>query len=355
MFYKDNWEETKRHFQAFWSKDYEKRCCLSLRICDKENASKDFPIKASSLEEQYLSPDYLYQRYIWEIERTTYIAEALPCYYLNFGTAGHAAYFGAHPHYKEDTIWFEPTLSDPNIKNLQYDVQERTLQNHKEIAGYLANRAKGKFLIGMPDNCGNIDALAQLRGSENLLIDMLESPDFVHQACQKITEVWKTTQRQFFDILAENNEGGSSHGWMQLWCPKRHAQIQCDFSVMISPEMFEEFVLPEIEACSRYLDYTTYHLDGQEQIRHLDMILSCKDLDNIQWTPVAGQPKTSSFIQELQKIQKAGKGLILLPEKSEVPFLLENLSHRGLHLVVNGEFEKEEAEDLIQLAEQLAH
>ena len=283
------------------------------------------------------------------------MAEALPCYYLNFGTAGHAAYFGALPQYEKDTIWFKPNLSEPNIQKLQYDVQERALQQHKEIARDLASRADGKFLLGMPDNCGIIDALAQIRGSENLLMDMLDAPDFVHQACKKITDVWKMTQKSFFDILAENNEGGSSHSWMQLWCPKRHAQIQCDFSVMISPSMFEEFVLPEIEACSQYLDYTTYHLDGQEQIRHLDMILSCKELDNIQWTPVEGQPKTSCFIGELQKIQKAGKGLILLPEKSEVPFLLENLSHRGLHLVVSGDFEKEEAEDLMRLAEKMAH
>ena len=87
----------------------------------------------------------------------------------------------------------------------------------------------------------------------------------------------------------------------------------------------------------------------------MDMLLSVKKLDNIQWTPVAGQPKTSAFIRELQKIQAAGKGLVLLPEKGEVPFLMENLSHKGLHLVVNDIADPREAEDLLRLAEKLAH
>ena len=44
-----------------------------------------------------------------------------------------------------------------------------------------------------------------------------------------------------------------------------------------------------------------------------------------------------------------------MPEKDEVPFLMENLSHNGLHLVVNDITDRQEAEDLLRLAEKLAH
>lgn len=356
MINKDNWEETKKHFEAFWAKDYEGRCNLALRIpCTSFRAEEILSVKAETLEESYMSPECLYANWKNASLLTDCLGEGMPVYYLNFGTAGHAAYFGAQPQYAPDTIWFDPILKEPDADKLQYDRSEKMLTRHKQIAQTLADRANGDFLVGMPDNCGIIDALAELRGTENLLLDMVENPEFVHDACRKIMETWKATQQEFFDILAENNEGGSSHGWMQLWCPKRHAQIQCDFSVMISPAMYEEFVLPEIQECAQSLDYITYHLDGQEQIRHLDLILSVKELDNIQWTPVAGQPKTSTFIKELQKIQAAGKGLVLIPDKDEVPFLLENLSHKALHLIVNDISSKEEAEALIRLAEKNAH
>ena len=120
-------------------------------------------------------------------------------------------------------------------------------------------------------------------------------------------------------------------------------QLQCDFSVMISPKMFEEFVLPELEAICGWLDYSVYHLDGQEQIAHLDYILSVKRLNAIQWTYIISQPNVSNFIPVFKKIQRAGKNLILMPHISEVEILMRNLSSRGLQLIVCGIANKAEA------------
>jgi len=168
-------------------------------------------------------------------------------------------------------------------------------------------------------------------------------------------DAWIRTQAEIFEIVKDNNLGGSSHGWMHLWSPKRHLQLQCDYACMISPSMFEEFVLPELEDTANAFEHCTYHLDGIEQIRHLDLILSVKGIDNIQWTHVAGQPKTSESIEALRKIQAAGKGLVLIPQRDELEFLMKNLSHKGLQIVVGGMKNREEAEDLMALARKLAH
>lgn len=356
MIHKQNWEETKRHFEAFWNRDYERRC--NLILCTPNHTP--YPLlseETASDEAWYTSPDILYARWVNEARRWNYHGEAFPYGFLYFGTGGHAAYFGAKPRYaeKRDTIWFDEFLHEPDASLLHFDPQSPALRRQLDIANTMARRAGEDFLVGMNDNCGCIDALAELRGPQNLLFDMMDDPEFVCAARDKIVDAWKVAQQQFFEVLAENNFGGSSQSWMQLWSDKRQAQIQCDFSVMISPEMFEQFVLPEIEESAAFLDYTTYHLDGMEQIRHLDMLLSVKRLDNIQWTPVAGQPKTSHFIGELQRIQAAGKGLILIPQLDEVEFLMTNLSHKGLHLIVNGVRDDEQAEDLLRLAERLAH
>ena len=85
------------------------------------------------------------------------------------------------------------------------------------------------------------------------------------------------------------------------------------------------------------------------------MILSVKGIDNIQWTHVAGQPKTSASIEALRKIQAAGKGRVMIPQPDEVEFLMKNLSHKALQLCVGGIKDREEAEDLVALAKKLAH
>lgn len=353
MRYKENWKKTQKHFEAFWNNCYDERCNLAMTVprSDRVPLNKEF-----SVAESYIDPDCMHQMIENRCQNTLFLGEALPVLNLNFGTAGHCAYYGCQPHYTPETIWFDPILDEADSSLLQFSEKgKNAYRTHKNIGAALAKRSQNAYFVSMPDNCGITDCLAEIRGTENLLTDMLENPEFVHEAMEKMIALWRETQTGFFDLLADNNQGGSTHSWMQLWDPGRHVQIQCDYSVMISPAMFEEFVLPELEATAGYFDHTTYHLDGVEQLRHLDMILSVKGITNIQWTPVDGQPKTSENIKALQKIQRAGKGLVLMPQLDEVRILMENLSHNGLHLVINGVKSREEARDIERLAIRLAH
>lgn len=210
-------------------------------------------------------------------------------------------------------------------------------------------------MVSLPDNGGILDALAHLRGTQTLLTDLIDSPQDVMRCLEKMTVDYLDSLFRFFDVIKENNLGGSSHGWMNTWCPGTHVQMQVDFSVMLSPGMYEQFALPELHRISSAVDHTIYHLDGQEQIRHLDMILSVPGIDLIQWATVEGQPKTSRQMETLKRIQKAGKGLVLMPQPDEVGYLLSELSCKGLILIVNGIKTPEEADDLIAFAEKQSH
>ena len=120
---------------------------------------------------------------------------------------------------------------------------------------------------------------------------------------------------------------------------------------MISPDMFNRFVMPELEELSSWLDYPLYHFDGMEQIRHLDSILSIEKLRAIQWVAVAGQPSPVEFIPVLQKIQKAGKGLVIQTRPNEVEALLDNLDCSCLHLTISGVRTVEEGDELMKFIE----
>lgn len=91
--------------------------------------------------------------------------------------------------------------------------------------------------------------------------------------------------------------------------------------------------MPELTTQCRFLEYPLYHFDGVEQVRHLDDLLSIPELRAIQWTQVAGQPPCTDYLPELQKIQVAGKNLIIIVTPEQVRLLMENLSSRGLYLV----------------------
>ncbi len=352
MKYLKDFNNVKTRMEAYWNFDFIDRCCLSIKVmpADFVSVSEQFTPK-----EMYSDPEVfdLISRHMYD--NTKFFAEAIPSRHVDFGTSAQCEMFGCKQKYARDTVWFDPILDEPNIDKLNVNMANNAaFERQKALYNELVKRANGDYFIGMSDNCGNIDALTCIRGTQEMLIDMLDEPEFVTEAIKRIIDVWKISEHEYFNIIKENNFGGCTHGWMQLWADKIHTQLQCDFSVMISEAMFEEFALPELESCAKAVDYCTYHLDGVEQLRHLDMILSVKEINNIQWTPVAGQPKTSCSIEALQKIQKAGKGLVLVPALDELEFILNNLSHKGLQLIIHGVKDEGTAKDIIALAKKCA-
>ncbi|MBS3762299.1 MAG: hypothetical protein KGZ25_03235, partial [Planctomycetes bacterium] len=65
-----------------------------------------------------------------------------------------------------------------------------------------------------------------------------------------------------------------------------------DFSAMISPEMFGEFMVPVLTEMCQRVNYSMYHWDGPGAIPHHDHLLSIDPLPMLQWTPGAGQEPT---------------------------------------------------------------
>jgi hypothetical protein len=191
-------------------------------------------------------------------------------------------------------------------------------------------------------------------GPETLMFHMVEEPEKVQAALKKVQSAYRKIHEISYSIVRDVNMGGCCIGWLRTWAPGFHAQMQSDMSVMFSNDMFAEFIEPELRTQTELLDYSLYHFDGIEQIRHLDTLLSIPKLHTIQWTQVAGQPPCTEFFPELRKIQAAGKNLLINVEPRQVEPLLQNLSSKGLclNLWVGS---PEEGEAILKQVEKLTH
>lgn len=344
MLYHDHWDDLKRRMTGYWEREAMDRCCAAVAVSTPGYTYTGAKNYYFDVEEADRSRRELF-------ENTHYFGEAFPCVLPYFGTAGIAEYTGCTPHRRTETTWFDPWLTDdePDASLITYRCPE-AFRRQKDAIERLIDLSKGDYTVSVTDNCGIVDALASIRGTENLMLDMLTDPEFVEESVRRLIPIYKETQEELFTLTKENNDG-SVLSWMHLWAPQRMAQMQCDLSVMISAEMFNRFVMPELEEMCDFLDYPVYHFDGQEQIRHLDSLLSLKKLRAIQWTPVAGQPPTKDFIPVLQKIQKAGKNLVLILPKEDVVPVLDGLNCRGLQLLIGGVQTEEEARGMFRLLE----
>lgn len=97
----------------------------------------------------------------------------------------------------------------------------------------------------------------------------------------------------------------------QIWGPGKTAKLQCDFGALMSPTQFKEFMVEPLREQAKKLDYVVYHLDGPDNIKHLDFILDIDEIDAIQWT--SGDAGPDGTLEEwdiiYDKARKAGKSL----------------------------------------------
>ena len=356
--WKENWTKTKERLTALWDHEIVDRACIAIPVYKGNAAYETITTMSAKLSQEelrkyYVDPETITREFRQKFNSTAYLGDALPCIFPYFGTCGFIQYTGSVPTYKPDTIWASEILPEPDASPIHF--HEDVYKEHICIINELTRLAHDDYFIAMPDHCGILDGLAQLRGTENTLFDVIDNPEFLEEGVRKLIDIQKRAIPGFYDAIRKNNDNGVTHAWMHLWSPVPMMQIQCDFSVMLSPDDYRHFVAPELESSTEWCDRAVYHLDGQEQVRHLDCILGIDQIKMIQWTPVEGQPPTTNFIPVLQRIQKAGKGLVLILQPWEVEIVMDQLSSRGLRMIVNDVHTEEEANELISLVEKKTH
>jgi 5-methyltetrahydrofolate--homocysteine methyltransferase len=252
-----------------------------------------------------------------------------------------AAYMGAVPRFREDTTWFETPREWDEIEKIAFDPENEWWRKTCELTSVAVERGRGRFITGLTDIGGNLDVAASLRGSQRLCMDLVDSPDEVKRLTGEINQLWFRYYSGLYGIMKEGMEGTSA--WMGIWSPQKWYPLQCDFSAMISPEMFEEFVLPYLEEQCRWLDYSIYHWDGPGQIPHLDMLLKIEELHGIQWVPGAGAEPTGSpqWFPYYKKILAKGKNLIIEVQPEDVEPLIRELGPKRILLQTACNTEKE--------------
>jgi len=215
---------------------------------------------------------------------TWYLGESVPAVSPDLAPNCLALFLGCRGHEMPGTVWCEPFIRDPAEARFEFRKDNFYWDFSLRLGRELLKHGRGKFLIQFPDLIEGLDTLAAMRGTEELLLDLIERPDWVRCCLRQITDRYFHVYDILYDLYRD--EVGGSVFW--AWAPGRMAKFQCDFSAMISPGMFGEFMVPVLEEMCERVSYCMYHWDGPGAIPHHDHLLSISNLDMIQWTPGAG-------------------------------------------------------------------
>ncbi len=310
MKYKKNWEETKQKFENYWK--HKNTGTPLMRIVAKKPDGTPLPeeLKSRNITDRYLDAERIVARYRHYCETHEFLAESFPNLSVDFGPGSVAGYLGSDIVFGEKTVWFNKCVEDwDKTPVLKYDRKNEWYQRHIALVQKCRKLVGDDFPICIPDLMENVDVLASLRGAQDLIFDMMDEPEKIKMRVQEVTEAYQRYYDDFYHIV--EYEGGSAYTCFQIYGSGKTVKLQCDFSAMLSPDNFRQFVQESLRQQGKKLNHVLYHLDGPDAIRHVDALMEIEEIDALQWT--SGDYGPDGTLEEwdviYDKVRKAGKSL----------------------------------------------
>lgn len=303
-----NWEKAKERFTDLWMGKTTRIPYIGVRASLNTPNIKE--LKAPEKDEDFwLDPDWITAKFEESVENSYWTGEIVPgillmsCWLISLG---------GRPEFDRHTIWFDQytdidfTKSSPfrhNWNDPWFLKFKRLFEAMVKVAaekGYCFGAQKG-----LPAN----DLLSMHMGTDNFLIAMMEHPEWVRDAiiCGAKDQLEVYTESMKFAEKYLGDKCYCSTGWMPFWAPEPFMRTQSDVSCMLSPEMFETFILPELEIYGKVFPLW-YHLDGGNAKQHLPILLSLPYLKVLQYVPMPSEPPNGiRHLDFYRQVQNAGK------------------------------------------------
>lgn len=337
------WKRIKEDTDKWWAGELERPLIHVFREGrDPGRSEPNLPYyRFLPFYDEAVSSQAIVDRMDYQLSTLDFWGDAFPCCSTSCGPGIEGAFLGAklNKSLEHCTVWFEP----PEVKEVadmhfEYDPDTFWLQRIKDLIRAAHKRWQGLVQVNMTSLCGPLDILSTFRPGGKLMLDLYDNPEVVKRLTWEVHKLWWQYFEEINSVLQPVNPGYSS--WAGIFSTEPHYMLQCDLSYMIGPEMFDEFVKPELVASCKRMPNTFYHLDGPGQLAHLDSLLEIKELKGVQWIPGAGNPDYKEWPEVYRKIHAAGKLIQLFgnPETLDIiadaigtakgiVFMCDNQSH----------------------------
>jgi hypothetical protein len=297
----------------------------------------------TSFDRSY-SIDQIMDRWDYDLSCTKYLGDAFPSFWPDFGPGIAAEFLGGRADPSNGTVWFYPgKFEGMELKDihLEYSESSAWLERVIQISKAAIERFEGMAQVGMTDLGGTLDILASLRPAEELLIDLYDNPEEVERLVWEIHPLWF----KYYDLINDALKGNPGYSaWADVFSNGPEYMLQCDFSYMIGPEMFDRFVLPELAAsCKRLTGGPFYHQDGIGELPHTASLHSIPELAGMQWQPGDGQPPSAYWFDQQRRIRDDGKLSQTWGGPDELEALINNVGDISNTVLIGHGHVKDEA------------
>lgn len=304
---KPDWPEASRRLAALWHHERLDRPCVA--VMARQPAPGPVPVpEPADLEARWLDPAWRVAAARNQLESTWWGGEAIPSCLL---MAGWVNCLGGTPRFAQETIWFERRqVAFDRPSPFRYEPADPWPPRYRALLLALCGEAgRDGFLVGTPVALPANDLLSMQMGAQEFLLALVDHPEWTAEAiltgaseqCGLVADL-RSAVRERHDFWYGNG------GWMPFWAPEPFNSAQSDVSCMLSPAMFDRFVVPELDIWGGEWGALWYHLDGGDARQHLPRLLSLPYLRVVQYTPAPCEPPNGpAHFEMYRRIQAAGR------------------------------------------------
>jgi hypothetical protein len=346
--FKPDFEPTRQRWIDFWAGHSERPM---LRAIIEKPGVKPVPRPpyAAGFDGDY-SP-VVDQVLAWA-ETHEFLGDTIPAYYLEFGPDQFTTFLGADMKPSSSANvggWVEHSLGSLDDVEIRFQPDCYWWKRYVECVQMFRERCDGKVMVAATTMTANLDCLVAMRGTENLIMDLVDNPQAVHRALEQVTRAHQEIAKVLKELLDVQTYGSvNRHG---LYSPGFTNIPQCDLSCMISPDMFREFTLPHLKREMDHIDHPEYHLDGPGAIKHLESLCEIDKLRFIQWQPGAGEAASEDWTWLYEKIDSLDRGTIREMPLSQVKDLPKQYTSKQIVCNVSNVKSRQEFENCLKKLE----
>lgn len=332
--YKNDWKKCYEQFESWWNCENRSPIICKYMLKDESKGWRA-PVLPDSPVDYWTDIDKTIDRAELQFSQQLYNGPNFPYYAPTLGPGGLALFLGCEPVFRFDTVWYIPCFSNVLDAKAVFDENNRWYQWTVNALKRAFKRSQNSYALAFPGGLiEGLDCAAQMVGNAEILYALIDAPDQVHRLLREITDSYHKVFESLYSLISPNDTG-NSFGAFQILGDGRVAKFQSDISAMLSPAMFDEFVIPYLIEHIEKVKYSLYHLDGPDAIRHIDSLCKIETLNAIQWIPGGGQPtcEAECWYDLYDKILSSNKSLQVTLALEHVDAFIKRFNTKGLYII----------------------
>ena len=197
-----------------------------------------------------------------------------------------------------------------------------------EFIPALQTRSAGRYPVGVTLMRGISDLLSALYGAQDFVFRMNDEPEEVRRVISQLTEYWIAFGRSLLAHLPPFH-GGTGAFFYSLWCPGETIWLQEDAIALLSPALYEQFILPADLRIAQCFENAIIHLHPTRFIPSRQLISS--NLAAIELHSDHDGPRAETLEQHYRTVL-GSKPLLIWGDltDADLDFIFSRLPHHGL-------------------------